>query len=174
MSATAEDTLAKLNFGTVPSLTETPVEAKVVAAVEAGEEPKLTEEEMASLYAEAAELKVAQEAITERLEAIKAVYRRLDYGSTVVNKEAQGSVLIGHNPVFNEARFLVDYPYDEVNIVKEVIQDAEGNDRIVESTVYPNRELYVIKPDRPGIKKIFTEDSYKALFDEGAKKVQIK
>lgn len=173
MSATAEETLAALNFGPVPSLEATPAEVKVQQAVEADEQPELTAEEQEMLYAEAASLKAAKEKIDERLDAIKATFRRLDYGTTTVHAAAGGKVTVGHNPVFNELRFLDEFPYDAVRIVDEVVE-VDGQKRIVETTTYPNRDLYKITPDRTAIKKEFTEDAYKALFDEGDKKITIK
>lgn len=173
---TPEDTLANLNFGTpdlpMPMLSMTNGE-KALAEATPESPVTLSTEEQENLYAEAANLKAAREAIDERLDQIKAAFRALDYGTQTVHKEAEGKVTVGHNPVFNEARALVQYPYDE-EVIEDTIVERDGKKVIEPVKTYPNRDLYKIALDRPAMKRLLIEDDYKALFDEGAKKITIK
>lgn len=158
-------------------LAPTPAEVDIESHItqdEAGNDVlELTEEETAILYDEVAVIDLALERLTERREAIKSIFRRLDYGTTTIDG-AQGKVLIGHNPVFNEARFLLAFPYDFSEIKKVVEQDKRGRDIVVDKLVYPNRVLYKITPDRPAIKLVLGAEVAATFYDEGAKKVTIK
>ena len=175
--AAPDEALKNFNLGT-DVLEPGAAEAKATQyadAVEAGTEvDPLTEEEQAALYEEVAKIDAAIEKLTERREAIKALYRRLDYGTQTVHAESGGAVLIGHNPIFNEARFTLAHPYDFSRVDKVVEQNKRGKDEVVEKVVYPNRVLYKITPDRPAIKRVLGEDAAKAFYDEGDKKVTIK
>lgn len=169
-----EDTLSNFTLGTVPSLEPTEVEQRVAEAPEAEPVEPLSEEEAAKLYVEAAAIDEALARLTERKEAIKETYRRLDYGTQVVHAESGGKVTIGHTPVFNEARFLVAFPYDQMVEKDEVEVAQDGSKSIVTHETYPNRDLYKITPDRPAAKRILGADVYAEYMDEGTKKVTIK
>lgn len=108
----------------------------------------------------------------ERIDFIKGQFRRMDYGTEQVHSGG-GKVTVGHNPVFNEARFLVAKPYDYSEMRDEVKEDSLGRKRVVQVEVFPNRELYKIGVDRPVAKKILG-DEYADYFDEGEKKITIK
>ena len=175
--AAPEDTLK--DFSLEPQLIQhSPAQEKgqrFADAVDAGEEvDPLSEEEQEALYAEVVQIDAAISTLTERKEAIKQIFRRLDYGTNVVHQEAQGKVQVGHNPIFNEARFTLAYPYDERKIEKVVEQNARGKDVVVEKEVYPNREMYKITPDRPAIKRILGDEAAKEFYDEGEKKITFK
>lgn len=158
----------------VPVLDENSIEAKLRQFEATEEKPvvELTEDEKEALYAEAAVLKDAMTDMQERLDFIKDQFRRMDYGTEQVHSGG-GKVTVGHNPVFNEARFLVARPYDATEIADVIKEDSLGRKRVVQETVYPNRELYKISVDRTAAKKALG-DEYGTYFDEGQKKITIK
>lgn len=134
----------------------------------------LTQEEQEILYAEATKVKNLIAQLKEREEEIKAQFRRgLEMGTTIVDKESRGKVTLGRNPIFNEARFSVNFPYDEEKQERQIVK--RGNVEVVETvTVYPNRELYKITPDRPAAQRILGKDLYDLFFDQGEAKVTIR
>jgi len=133
----------------------------------------LSTEEQEALAVEVASIDAAVEALTERKEQIKAIVRKhFDYGTVTLHQEAGVKVTVGHNPIFNEAKFTVAYPYDYSEVQKVVEVDKRGRDVVVEKLVFPNRRYYKITPDRNELKLI---ENYKELFfDEGEKKVGFK
>ena len=160
-----------------PSMTATPAEEKVDAALAANPEAPvvLTAEEMEAMGQEAARINEALEALTERKEDLKRRLRALDYGTTTLSESAGVKVTIGKNPIFQELKFREEFPYDK-KIVGKVVREnpATGKDEIVEKVTYPNRELYKISVDRPQAKATLGAEAYAEFFEEGAKKVTIK
>lgn len=158
----------------VPTLDDSSVEAQLRNFEATEEKPtlELTAEEKERLYAEAAVIKDAMSDLQDRLDFIKEQFRRMDYGTEQVHSGG-GKVTVGHNPVFNEARFLVAKPYDATAVVDVIKEDSMGRKRVVQETVFPNRDLYKISVDRTAAKKALG-DEYEAYFDEGAKKITIK
>lgn len=135
--------------------------------------PVLSEEYQRELYEEAASINAALEALTERKEAIKTIFRALPYGTTTVHPEAGGKVAIGHNSQWNELKFLQAYPYDH-SVLEDVIVEKRGRKVVEQQLVYPNRELYKIMPDRVLAKSKLGEDRYREFLIEGEKSVTIK
>lgn len=175
--ADPEATLEKFDLsGSI--LTESPAQQRAEAYADAVEhdstevEP-LSDEEARELAEEVVQIDVALERLTARREAIKNIYRRLDYGTTTVHAEAKVRVTVGHNPVFNELQFLEKFPYD-FSRVDKVVEKGRFGDKIVDKVVYPNRVYYKTTPDRAAIKKLLSKEEYDSLFDEGVKKITIK
>lgn len=158
----------------VPVLDEASIEAKLRNFEATEEKPvvELTKEEKERLYAEAAVIKDTMSDLKERLDFITNEFRRMDYGTEQVHSGG-GKVTVGHNPVLNEARFLVAKPYDATEVVDVIKEDSKGRKRVVQETVFPNRDLYKISVDRTAAKKILG-DEYADYFDEGQKKITIK
>jgi len=157
-----------------------PAELKIdeQIAAQGGEQTEaveLTQDEIDSIRDEAVLLKATKEDIEARLAKLTERARALDYGQNAAGKGGDGGkILIGRNPQFNEAKFLVEKPYDYSETRKVVGQTTAGNDVVREEVVYPNRDLYKITPDRPAIKRILGEDAASAFYDEGNRKVTFK
>lgn len=172
-----EETLASFKIDTgllEPSAAQNRAEAYADAVEhDSTEVEPLSDAEAKALYEEVAAINAAIETLTERKEAIKATYRRLDYGTTTVHPESKGAVTVGHNPIFNELTFLEKYPYD-FSRVDKVVEKGYFGDKIVDKVVYPNRVYYKTSADRTALKKLLSKEEYAELFDEGAKKITIK
>lgn len=174
------ETLAKFQLD--PSLAEaSTVSSKAqeyVDAVGKGEEADpLSEKELEVLYVEAVQVDAALKRLTERkaeiVAQVKAQKDHLGYGTTIAHKDSGGGFQLGRNPIFNEARFLVKYPYDYA-VVEDQVVEVRGKKRIEQVTVYPNRVLYKTAVDRTEAKRILSKEDYDAMFDEGLAKVTIK
>lgn len=166
-----EQTLEAFAIST-DTLTPSDVEAKLTEDVA---EDALSAEEASQLYEEVAAIDAAIETLTGRREQIKAAFRRLprpDGKKTVQVHESGGTVTLGSNPIFQEAKFLVDFPYDFEQITKVVETDRDG-EHIVSRVTFPNRHLYKISPDRPAIRAALGEEA-KEYFAEGEARVTIK
>lgn len=133
----------------------------------------LTDEEAAALYEEVVEIDAAIETLTERKEAIKARYRKLDYGTATVHPSG-GKITVGANPQFDKERFVAAHPYDEEKAVDIVIEDSLGRKKVKPGVEYPNRKLYKVEPDRTAIKKHLSEEDAKSFYNEGTKKITIR
>lgn len=175
--ANPEETLASFDINTgllEPSAAQNRAEAYADAvAHDSTEVEPLSDEEAKALAEEVVQIDKALERLTSRREAIKAIYRRLDYGTTTVHAEAGVKVTVGHNPIFNELTFMEKYPYDFSRIDK-VVEKGLFGDKIVDKVVYPNRVYYKISADRAALKKLLSKEEYAELFDEGDKKITIK
>lgn len=166
-----EEELSTLTLPEIPSLSETVVEQKINAVPE-DEEPNLTDDEFKELTKEASVVEAALAALTERKEELKRVARRLPYG-TQERSGTSAKVQIGHNPIFDRDAFEAAHPFDEYEISKEV-QTVDGEDKIINRLVYPNRGLYKIEPNRPEIKRVLGKEESDKFYNEGAKKVTFK